>query len=43
VKDTEHLFGEAIQMKGRPEPMNVRFHKSKYDERLLKLSVLRAG
>ena len=43
VKETERLFGEAVEIKGQPEPMNVNFHKSKFDERLLKLSVLRAG
>jgi hypothetical protein len=43
VKETERLFGEAVERKGRPEPMNVTFHKSKFDERLLRLSVLRAA
>jgi hypothetical protein len=43
VKDTERLFGEAVKIKGWPDSMNVNFHRSKYDERLLKLSVLRAG
>jgi hypothetical protein len=43
VKETQRLFGEAVEEKRRPEPMNVSFHKSKYDERLLSLSVLRAA
>jgi hypothetical protein len=43
VKETERLFGRAVKTKGRPEPMNVNFHKSKFDERLLRLSVLRAA
>jgi hypothetical protein len=43
VKETERLFGGAVKTKGRPEPMNVNFHKSKFDERLLRLSVLRAA
>jgi len=43
VKATERLFAQAVERKGRPEPMNVHFHKSKFEERLLKLSVLRAA
>jgi hypothetical protein len=43
VKETERLFGRAVETKGRPEPMNVNFHKSKFDERLLRLSVLRGA
>jgi len=42
VKETERLFGEALR-EGRPGPVNVTFHKSKFDERLLRLSVLRAA
>lgn len=43
VKETERLFGQAIETKGRPEPMNVNFQISKLDERLLRLGVLRAA
>jgi hypothetical protein len=43
VKETERLFGRAVEVKTRPEPMNVNFHKSKFNERLLRLSVLRAA
>jgi len=43
VKETERLFGRAVETNGRPEPMNVNFHKSKFDERLLRLSVLKAA
>lgn len=43
VEETERLFGKAVQATGRPEPMNVTFHKSRFDERLLRLSVLRAA
>jgi hypothetical protein len=43
VKETERLVGEAVKMKGRPEPMGVTFHRSQFDERLLRLSVLRAA
>jgi hypothetical protein len=37
------IFGETVERKGRHEPMKVKFHKSKFDERLLRLSVLRAA
>jgi len=43
VKETERLFGEAVQNAGQPEPMKVNFHKSQFEDRLLRLSVLRAG
>jgi len=43
VKETERLFGRSVTTKGRPESMNVHFHKSKFDDRLLRLSVLRAA
>ena len=43
VKETERLFAQAIEKEGRPESMNVHFHKSKFEERLLRLSVLRAA
>lgn len=43
VKQTERLFRRAVETKGQPEPMNFNFHKSKFDERLLRLSVLRAA
>jgi len=43
VKEIERLFRGAVETKGRPEPMHFNFHKSKFDERLLRLSVLRAA
>jgi hypothetical protein len=43
VRETERLFGQAVAAKAQPEPMNVTFHKSRFDEHLLKVSVLRAA
>jgi hypothetical protein len=43
VKETERLVGRAVEEQGQPEPINLNFHKSKFDERLLRLSVLRAA
>jgi hypothetical protein len=43
LRETERLFGEAVAKAGQPEPMKVNFHKSQFDQRLLRLSVLRAG
>ncbi len=41
--EIERLVRSGIETHGRPQPMHVNLHKGKFDERLLRLSVLRAG
>lgn len=43
VGEIEQLVRDAIEADGRPQPMHVHLHKSKFDERLVRLSVLRAA
>jgi hypothetical protein len=43
VREMERLVRDAIEADGRPRPMHVNLHKSKFQERLVRLSVLRAG
>ena len=43
VREIERLVRKAIEADGRPRPMHVNLHKSKFHERLVRLSVLRAG
>jgi hypothetical protein len=43
VGEIERLVREAIEADGRPQPMQINLHKSKFNERLVNLSVLRAG
>ncbi|MDP2318618.1 MAG: hypothetical protein Q8O42_04670 [Acidobacteriota bacterium] len=43
ITETKRVFGQAVEAEGRPAPVSLEFHKSRFDERLLRLSVLRAA
>jgi hypothetical protein len=43
VGEIDRLVRSAIEADGRPRPMHVNLHQSKFQERLVRLSVLRAG
>ena len=43
IEELEKLVRRDIEASGRPQRMNVNLYKSKFSERLVRLSVLRAA